>query len=102
VYRYPLLGPGQLGTRTLFAPYRRDGMTVDETGNLYLCTGNYGQGVVVIHPQGETLGAIELPENAHNVCFAGPDFRTLYIAATHDFYALDMNVRGASNGSSQP
>jgi gluconolactonase len=56
----------------------------------------------VIDPEGETLGAIELPENAHNVCFGGPDFFSLYIAATHGFYSLDMNVRGALNGLPQP
>lgn len=44
-------------------------------------------------------GAIELPENAHNVCFGGPNFCTLYITATHGFYSLDMATRGALNGS---
>ena len=99
IYRYLVRQPGQLSERTLFAEVRCDGMAVDELGNLFLCTGNYGQGVVVVSPDGETLGAIELPENAHNICFGGPDFRTLFISATSGFYALDMNVRAAVNGS---
>ena len=99
VYRFPVRQPGQLGERTPFAEVRCDGMTVDEKGNLYLCTGNYGQGVVVVSPMGETLGAIELPENAHNVCFGGPDFSTLIITATNGLYAVGMTVRGAVNGS---
>ncbi len=99
VYRYELLGPGKLGDRTLFAEYRCDGMTLDEEGNLYLCTGNSGQGVVIIDPSGQELGKIKLPENPANICFGGKDYRTLFITATSGFYSLEMKVRGNRNGS---
>ena len=99
IYRYEIGQPGQLGERTLFAEVRCDGMTVDELGNLYLCTGNYGQGVVVVDPSGETMGAIDLPEDAHNICFGGPGNRTLFITATSGLYTLAMAVGGAHSVS---
>ena len=88
-----------LSERTLFVEYRRDDMAVDEHGNVYLCTGNSGEGVVVVDQEGHTLGTIDLPENPHNICFGGPAYNTLYITATHSFYSLDMEVKGAVNGS---
>ncbi|NKB68971.1 MAG: hypothetical protein GKR89_18035 [Candidatus Latescibacteria bacterium] len=99
IYRYTMFLPGQLRDQTLFAPYRCDGMAVDEHGNIYLCTGNSGQGVVVLNSDGNMLGTINTPENPHNICFGGPTFSTLYITATHGFYALEMAVCGAANGS---
>ena len=101
VYKYEVLEPGVLGERSLFAGYRTDGMTMDEQGNVYLCTGNAGFGVVVFNPAGEELGRISLPENPANICFGGPDNRTLYITATHGFYSLDMKVRGNEGNSPQ-
>jgi len=53
VYRYPIVKPGTLGERTVFAKYRCDGMTLDQRGNLYLCTGNAGYGIVVMDPAGQ-------------------------------------------------
>ncbi len=94
-----MLMPGKLGERSLFVEYRCDGMTVDEQGNLYLCTGNSGEGVVVVDPEGKILGSITLPENPHNVCFGGPNMDTLFITATHGLYAFDMRVKAAPNVS---
>ena len=101
VYRYPLISPGRVGERELFAEYRCDGMTLDENGNLYLCTGNAGSGVVVFDKNGEEMGKIELPENPSNACFGGKDYRTLFITATNGLYSLEMNVRGDRLGSPQ-
>ncbi len=101
VYRYQLLEPGKLGERSVFAEYRCDGMTLDEKGNLYLCTGNQGYGIVVFDSQGQELGKIELPENPVNVCFGGKDYQTLFISATSGFYSLEMAVRGNEYNSPQ-
>lgn len=68
VYRYPIIKPGTLGERAVFAKYRCDGMTLDQRGNLYLCTGNAGHGIVVMDPAGQEIGKIELPEAPANVC----------------------------------
>ena len=101
VYRYKLLGPGELGERSIFAEYRTDGLTLDEQGNLYLCTGNQGHGVVVFSPQGVELGKIDLPEDPANICFGGKENKTLFITATSGLYALNMNVRGNKYNSPQ-
>jgi gluconolactonase len=69
-----------------------DGMKCDEHGNLY-CTGPGG--VWVIGPEGERLGTIETPEAASNMCFGGPDWRTLYVTASRSVYRVAMKVRGA-------
>ena len=101
VYRYELLEPGVPGNRTVFAEYRCDGMTLDEHGNVYLCTGNAGHGIVVFSPEGVELGKIEIPEDPANVCFGGPKYKTLFISASGGFYSLDMNVRGNLYNSPQ-
>jgi len=101
VYRYPIVKPGTLGERTVFAEYRCDGMTLDERGNLYLCTGNGGHGIVVMDPTGQEVGKIELPEPPANACFGGKASKTLFVSATHGFYSLAMKVRGASTVSPQ-
>jgi len=101
VYRYSVIEPGKLGERSVFAEYRCDGLTLDEKGNLYLCTGNQGNGIVVIDPRGRELGKIAFPENPANVCFGGEDYSTLFVAATHGFYSLEMKVRGNAFNSPQ-
>ncbi len=101
VYRYDLVAPGVVGQRTLFASYRCDGMTLDEQGNVYLCTGNAGHGIVVFNAKGEELGKIKLPENPANICFGGPNNDTLFISATRGFYSLEMAVQGNYYNSPQ-
>ena len=101
VYRYRIQQPGVLGERSIFAEYRTDGMTMDARGNVYLCTGNAGFGVVVFTPEGKELGKISLPENPANICFGGSDMKTLYITATHGLYSLEMNVVGNAGNSPQ-
>ncbi len=99
VYRCELLAPGVLGERTVFAEYRCDGMTLDAQGNLYLCTGNAGQGIVVMNPSGVELGKIRFPRNPANVCFAGPEFKTLFVTAQDGLFHLKMQVEGSRSTS---
>lgn len=99
IYRYPMLKPGLLGDREMFVEYRCDGMTMDENGYLYLATGNSSQGVVIVSPDGATLGSIPMPEDAHNICFGGPAMDTLYITATSGLYSVETDLRAAPNGS---
>ena len=37
-----------------------------------------------------------MPGQPADLCFAGPDNRTLYLTARTGFYAIRTNVRGAS------
>ncbi len=89
-YVYPILGPGRLGPRRLFAPRGSDGMTLDEQGNVYLTRDK----VYVYSPQGKLLTTIRVPEVPANVCFGGADRKTLFITARRSLYAVKMQVRG--------
>ncbi len=56
-----------------------DGMRCDVDGNLYIS--RYGKGnVAVLSPEGKVLREIDvLGESPSNLCFGGPDGRTVYV-----------------------
>ncbi len=75
------------GTRTTSA----DGMTVDEAGNLYVCT--YA-GLQIFNARGEFIGIVNFPVFPVNCCFGGPDLRTLYVVAYDKVYRIRTNMKG--------
>ena len=68
-----------------------DGMKLDRQGNLYVAGPG---GLWIVTPSGEHLGTIPLPQLPANLCFGGPDYRTLYITARTALYSLAVNVAG--------
>jgi gluconolactonase len=68
-----------------------DGMKVDVEGRVY-CTGPGGTWVFA--PDGTRLGIIRTPEVPANVCFGGPDLKTLFLTARTSIYTLRMKVAG--------
>lgn len=68
-----------------------DGMKVDVEGRVY-CTGPGGTWVFA--PDGTRLGIIRTPEVPANVCFGGPDLKTLFLTARTSIYTLRMKVPG--------
>ena len=62
-----------------FGDYGFDGMRCDVDGNLYVT--RYGKGTVVaLSPTGEVLHEIDvLGVKPSNLCFGGPDGRTVYV-----------------------
>jgi len=73
---------GTLGNKRLvkkFKDHGFDGMRCDVDGNLYIT--RYGKGtVVVLSPAGKVLREIDvLGESPSNLCFGGPDGRTVYV-----------------------
>ena len=62
-----------------FPDHGFDGMRCDADGNLYIT--RYGKGtVVVLSPEGEVLREINvLGARPSNLCFGGPDGRTVYV-----------------------
>ncbi len=62
-----------------FEDHGFDGMRTDVDGNLYIT--RYGKGTVVkMSPEGEILREIDvLGERPSNLCFGGPDGRTVYV-----------------------
>ena len=97
VYRYDILPDSTLTNKRPFAPFPVDGMTTDERGNLYITAVNReDRGVIIFSPEGKEIERIAVPEGPSNVCFGGPDRKTLFITAQRGFYAIEMNVRGVA------
>lgn len=91
-YRYKINKDGSLSERKKLIDMGSDGMSIDETGNLYLT----GKGVTVVSPEGKKIEHIPVPEGwTANVCFAGKDRRTLFITAMDSVYTIPMKVTGA-------
>jgi gluconolactonase len=68
-----------------------DGMKVDVEGRVY-CTGPGG--TWVFGPDGTHLGIIRTPEVPANLCFGGPDLRTLFFTARTSVYTLRVKIPG--------
>jgi gluconolactonase len=82
VWAFPIQADGTLGERKLikqFEDHGFDGMRCDVAGNLYIT--RYGKGTVVkLSPKGEVLQEIDvLGKQPSNLCFGGPDGRTIYV-----------------------
>jgi sugar lactone lactonase YvrE len=97
---FPINPDGTLGTGSVFfkptdlTSMRNtdpDGMTIDERGNLYF-TGLGG--VWIVSPTGQELKRIWIAQQPSNICFGGPDNKTLYITCQDKVYTLAMVVRG--------
>ena len=82
VWAFPIGADGALGEKRLvkqFPDHGFDGMRCDADGNLYIT--RYGEGTVVkLSPGGEILKKIDvLGASPSNLCFGGPDGRTIYV-----------------------
>src|SRR6516165_3334596 len=94
------------GIRSELEPGVPDGMKCDQRGNVWVTAPG---GVWVYSPAGELLGKVRVPELVANLAWGGPDFRTLYLTATHSVYAIPtrvgprhepyMNARAATGSS---
>jgi gluconolactonase len=87
-----------------------DGMKCDLFGNVWVCGPG---GVWVYAPDGRLIGKLRVPELVGNLTWGGPDFRTLFLTATHSVYAVETKVSprsepymrqagGGRNGGSAP
>jgi len=92
-YVYDIQEDGTLENKCLFVEKGSDGITIDESGNIYLT----GDGVSVYNPQGELIEHIKIdaPWTA-NVTFGGEDRKTLFITASDALYTIRMNVAGVN------
>ena len=90
VWRYKIAVDGTLSDKTLFAGIGVDGMSIDNRGNVYITE----KEVIVFSPEGKEIQRIKVPEVPSNVCFGGPDFKTLFITARKSVYSIRMNVHG--------
>lgn len=76
-----------------------DGLTIDRDG--FLWSGIYGDGQVLrISPEGEVVGAIELPApNVTSVAFGGDDLSTLFIATARENLTDEQLEQAPLSGS---
>jgi gluconolactonase len=98
VMRYEVAADGSLSSGHVFhdmtdAPGEDaiDGLKVDQAGNVYACGPG---GIWVLSPEGERLGLLELPEDAHNLAWGDDDGRTLYITALTGVYRIRLAIPG--------
>lgn len=77
------------GIRSELEPGVPDGMKCDQHGNVWVTAPG---GVWVYGPSGELLGKVHVPELVANLAWGGPEFRTLYLTATHSVYAIPTKV----------
>lgn len=74
-----------------------DGIRADIDGNIWAgSNGGAGyDGVHVLSPAGQLIGAILLPEICANICFGGPKRNRLFMAASQSLYSVYVGTRGA-------
>lgn len=82
IWAFSIRRDGSLADKRLFkefSDYGMDGMRCDVDGNLYVT--RHGKGTVVkLSPQGDVLQEINvLGAHPSNLCFGGPDGRTVYV-----------------------
>jgi gluconolactonase len=82
VWAFDIAADGSLSNKQLlkkFDDHGFDGMRCDVDGNLYIT--RYGKGTVaVLSPAGKVVREIDvLGESPSNICFGGPDGRTVYV-----------------------
>lgn len=73
-----------------------DGMALDTQGNIYGAAGEgVRTGVYVIDPlQRQLLSFQPFPETTYNVCFGGPDQKTLYVCSGGSVYRMKTKHAG--------
>jgi len=92
-WSYSVGKDGTLSNKKLFCEMGSDGMTIDTEGNLYL-TGN---GVTIFNKDGKEIMNIAVPESwTANVCFGGPDMKSLFITASKGLYRIRTKIKGTS------
>lgn len=85
---------GTLGTGRIFCKIDKggpDGIRCDADGRIW---SSAGDGVHVFAADGKLIGKILTPEAPANLCFGGPDYRTLYITARKSLYSIPVLVQG--------
>jgi gluconolactonase len=88
---------GRLGAHRVLArdivskdrPGVPDGMKCDARGNIWVTAPG---GVWVFAPNGQHLGSVAVSENVGNLCWGGPDWRWLFLTASHSLYRVTTKV----------
>tara|TARA_R110002096_G_scaffold119495_1_gene258950 strand:+ start:80 stop:2275 length:2196 start_codon:yes stop_codon:yes gene_type:complete len=87
IWAYSVKGPGKIAGKRKFADVGSDGMTVDDSGNLYVTWTD----IIAFSPTGKELLRLTPPEKPANCLLVG---QTLYVTARTGFYAIEMDAIG--------
>jgi gluconolactonase len=68
-----------------------DGIRCDVDGRIWSSSAN---GVQIFLPDGRMVGRIVIPNTVANLCFGGPDWKTLFIVAQPRVYSIPLKVAG--------
>jgi sugar lactone lactonase YvrE len=95
IWAYTINADGSVKDKRLlkkFDDFGFDGMRCDVDGNLYVT--RYGKGtVVVVSPEGKVLREIDvLGKQPSNLCFGGPDGRTVYVTEVEHTRLVQFRV----------
>ena len=95
VWAFAITSTGELAEKRLvkqFPDHGFDGMRCDVDGNLYIT--RYGKGTVAkMSPRGEILQEIDVLGKApSNLCFGGPDGRTVYVTEVEHTRLVQFRV----------
>lgn len=95
VWVFDIKDDGQLANKRLlkkFDDFGFDGMRCDVDGNLYIT--RYGKGTVaIVSPKGDILKEIDvLGKQPSNICFGGPDGRTVYVTEVEHTRLVQFRV----------
>lgn len=95
IWAFPIQPDGPLGEKRLvkrFDDHGFDGMRCDVDGNLYVT--RYGKGTVVkLSPDGKIFEEIDvLGARPSNLCFGGPDGRTVYVTEVENRRLIQFRV----------
>jgi len=94
IWAFAIAKEGVTGKRLLaeFPDHGFDGMRCDVDGNLYVT--RYGKGTVaVVSPEGKVLRDIDvLGKSPSNLCFGGPDGRTVYVTEVEKRRVVSFRV----------
>jgi gluconolactonase len=92
-WSYKINKDGNLSNKKLFCEMGSDGMTIDSKGNLYLT----GRGITIFDKSGKQVGYIAVPDaGTTNVCFGGPDLKSLFITNMKGLYRIKMKIKGTT------
>lgn len=77
------------GIRDPGRPGLPDGMKCDAEGNVWVTAPG---GLWIYNPGGRLVGKVAIPEEAANMHWGGPDWRTLHVCATTSVYTIETRV----------
>jgi gluconolactonase len=100
IHEFPVKDDGTLGAGKVLAELNKlglpkargaaDGLKLDEKGNIYT-TGPGG--IVVLSPEGKLLAHLPV-RSASNLCFGGPDGKTLFVTAGAKVWSAKVKNKG--------